>query len=214
MAAQKTKSRRSFLKSTTSLLARASLCAGAIGTFLLTRGGRSAPPEARGPLGIVRPPGALPESEFLARCIRCTRCADACEPQCIRFFGPEAGELQGTPCIVPETKACNLCLRCGPACPTGAITPLEKKEDAKMGLASVDKRLCVSHAGTGACGACHTICPLRNRALTQGIRSKPEIHDAHCTGCGMCEEICIVRDNVAIRVQTERLWAPRPAPEE
>jgi len=196
--------RRAFVQKAASACGRLALSAGALTVFLALRAGKAAPSETRGALGIVRPPGSKDEDDFLALCIRCTRCADACEPQCIRLFGPESAGLQGTPCIVPETRGCTLCLKCGEACPTGAILPLKTKEEARIGTAVVDKRLCVSHNGTGACGACHTICPLRNKAITQGIRCAPTVHEDHCTGCGMCEEVCIVRDRRAIRVKTDR----------
>lgn len=158
----------------------------------------------RGDLGILRPPGAVDEKEFLARCIRCTRCADACESGCIRFFGAEAGSLEGTPYIMPEEKSCVLCLNCGQACPSAALEPLEKKDQVKMGVAVVDKRLCVSHNRTGICGACHTVCPFRNKAITQGIRNAPTVDEDHCVGCGFCEEACIVKDRRAIQVKTTR----------
>ena len=107
------------------------------------------------------------EPEFLAQCIRCTRCADVCDVGCILLFGPGAGKHQGTPYLVPRDQGCTLCLKCGPACPTGALEVLVAKKDARMGTAVVDKRLCVSHNGTGVCGACFTACPLRGSAITQ-----------------------------------------------
>ncbi len=76
-----------------------------------------------------------------------------------------------------------------------------------MGVAEVDKRVCVSHNGTGVCGACFTICPLRGDAITQDIRNAPVVHVDHCVGCGLCEEVCIVRDRRAIRVTTPRAVA-------
>ncbi|MBI5366196.1 MAG: 4Fe-4S dicluster domain-containing protein [Planctomycetes bacterium] len=154
--------------------------------------------------GLVRPPGALDEAAFLAACIRCTLCADVCEPRAIRLFGPGAGHLQGTPYIRPETAACNLCLRCGPACPTGALLPLAQKTLARMGTAVVDEALCVSTNGTGICGACYTVCPLRGKAITQGSRFRPTVHPAVCVGCGLCEEACIVKRDKAIRVFSPR----------
>lgn len=169
------------------------------------RHGRSLPLGSRGALGIVRPPGALDEDDFLARCIRCTRCADACEAACIRLFGPEAGDLEGTPFVFTAEKGCTLCLACGKACPTAALEPLEDRKDARMGVAVVDERLCVSHNGTGVCGACHTACPLRNRAITQDMRNAPRVHAEECVGCGLCEEVCIVRDRRAIRVVSKRV---------
>jgi ferredoxin-type protein NapG len=203
---ERRESRRQFAATLLGLAARAALAAGLLKGFLSLRVGSAPPQGARGALGILRPPGALDESAFLSHCIRCTRCGDACEAQCIRFFGPEAGDNQATPYIYSEERACTLCMACGSACPSGAIRPLEKKEAAGMGVAEVDKRLCVSHNGSGVCGACHTICPLRNQAITQDIRNAPVVHADHCVGCGLCEEICIVRDRRAIQVKTGRLW--------
>lgn len=186
------------------------LATGAVAAGLALREPKAPPLGARGDLGILRPPGSLDEADFLARCTRCNRCAQVCEPHCIRYFGPEAGHLQGTPYIVSQDKACTLCLKCGPACPTGAIATLKDMSEARMGVAEVDKRLCVSHNGSGICGACHTICPLKNRAITQNYRNQPLVHDDACVGCGLCEEVCIVHDRRAIRVVTERQHADSP----
>jgi len=157
--------------------------------------------------GILRPPGALDEAAFLSACSRCNLCAQVCDTNCLLFFAPTQGELAGTPHIVAEDRACNLCLQCTQVCPTGALTPLEDKARVDMGEALVDERLCVSHAGTGICGACHAVCPMRNKAITQGIRNAPTVHDDHCVGCGMCEEACIVDDRKAIRVISPRRFA-------
>jgi ferredoxin-type protein NapG len=201
---ERTLTRRGWFRTTGQLAIKGGVLAALLQGFRRLGGGLAAPPGARGPLGIVRPPGTRAEDDFLARCIRCTRCADACSAQCIRLFGPEAGADHGTPYIMPAEQGCTMCLACGPACPTGAIEPLDDMTDVRMGLAVVDERLCVSHNGTGLCGACHTICPLRNRAITQDYRNAPHVHAEHCTGCGLCEEVCIVRDRRAIRVTTER----------
>ncbi len=156
--------------------------------------------------GLVRPPGSLPEEEFLASCIRCQRCVEVCKPGAIRLL-PGSSKHGGTPYLIPEETACNLCLRCGPVCPTGAIVPLEDKADAAMGVAVIDKDLCVSINGTGICGACYTACPLRGKAIKQGIRLAPTVIADECVGCGLCEEVCIVHRDKAIRVHTERSWS-------
>ncbi len=199
--------RRLFFKQVGATLGRAGLAGGLVAGFLSLRGSRTPPEGVRGALGVVRPPGSLAEQEFLASCIRCTRCSDACEAQCILLFGPEGGTFQGTPYLFPNTKGCTMCLKCGPACPTGAIVPLEQKEEVAMGTAVVDTRLCVSHNGTGVCGACHTACSLRNRAITQDFRNAPVVHPEFCTGCGLCEEVCIVHDRRAIQVHSSRRWS-------
>lgn len=202
-------SRRRFFRKSAGTAITGGFLTAVVGGYLSLRTAGDAPAKARAPLGILRPPGALGENDFLASCIRCTRCADACEVNCIQLFGSEAGSLQGTPCIVPIARGCTLCLKCGEACPTGAIVPLVNKEDADMGEAVVDDRLCVSTNGTGICGACYTACPLSETAITQEIRNAPKIHPEFCTGCGLCEEFCIVdeRDGLrAIQVVTKRAW--------
>ncbi|MCA8925117.1 MAG: 4Fe-4S dicluster domain-containing protein [Planctomycetes bacterium] len=155
--------------------------------------------------GLLRPPGSLPEPEFLTRCIRCQRCAQVCDTRAIRLL-PGSSHLADTPVIVAEEHACNLCMRCGEACPTGAIVALTAKSEARMGTAVVDNDLCVSANGSGICGACYTACPLRGKAITQGMHLSPTVHDEFCVGCGLCEEVCIVDRDKAIRVFSERRW--------
>ena len=106
--------------------------------------------------------------------------------------------------MVPTEHACVLCLQCTEVCPTGALRVVEQKEDVRIGVAVVDKRTCVSHNGTGVCGACHTACPLRNIAITQGLHNRPIVHEDHCVGCGLCEEACIIEGTKAIRVFSQR----------
>lgn len=198
--------RRDFFKRVRSSVGGGAVAAGLLAGFIRLRTGRTEPLGARGRLGMVRPPGSVDEADFLSKCIRCTRCSDACEVQCILLFGPEAGKHQGTPYLFPNTKGCTMCLQCGDACPTGAIVSLTEKQAVNMGVAVVDERLCVSHNGTGVCGACHTVCPFRNNAIVQDLRNAPVVDPALCTGCGLCEEACIVHDRRAIQVKTNRFW--------
>jgi ferredoxin-type protein NapG len=170
---------------------------------------RGAAPRAHEQLatGVLRPPGALEEARFLASCVRCQLCAQVCDTGCIVLFGPFEGRHAGSPHILAERVACDLCLACTKACPSGALTELTEPAEVRMGTAVVDERLCVSHNSSGACGACHTACPLKNRAITQGLRNAPTVHAEHCVGCGLCEEACIVYDRKAIRVVTQRSWS-------
>jgi ferredoxin-type protein NapG len=139
----------------------------------------------------LRPPGALAEPDFLARCIHCYLCQDVCPAGCIQMHG-DSDSSGHTPYITPRLKGCTLCLKCGAVCPTGALRPLTEKREARMGVAAVDTNLCVAHLRTGVCGACYTVCPLRGRAITQGLFNAPTVQPDACTGCGLCEEVCIV----------------------
>lgn len=138
-----------------------------------------------------RPPGALPEPDFLARCIRCSLCQDVCPVGCIQMQ-PDGEADRHTPYVVPRLKGCSLCLKCGAICPTGALQPVATKDAVRMGVAAVDENICVSHLRTGVCGACFTACPLRGKAISQGLYNAPFVHVEFCTGCGLCEEVCIV----------------------
>jgi len=185
--------------------------------------------------GILRPPGALDEGDFLAACIRCYRCQDACEPGAIQFYTETDGALFHTPHVDPSKAGCTLCAKCGPACPTGALLPFEDMASVDMGSVELHEDLCLSYKAKhlrqeqellvrsgrapmdtdalaerrGPCGECFMFCPLRNRAirLEPGAFLAPIVFKEHCVGCGMCEEICrtVVRGEPAIRVVHTRM---------
>ncbi len=96
---------------------------------------------------IIRPPGAVDEERFLAGCIRCYRCQDACEPGAIQFFAEDAGEHYHTPYVDPGIKACDVCMKCTKVCPTGVLTPMEveQKGDVEMGTVELDIDRCLSY---------------------------------------------------------------------
>ncbi len=160
---------------------------------------------------VIRPPGSIAESDFLARCIRCGRCGDVCPNQAIQAVGQiverelalEAGIWnEGTPIIFPRQKACNLCngidsdvLLCTSACPTGALELILKDpqvicEKVNMGTATVDTNLCYSYNGA-SCGVCINACPFEGKALKAGFMEQPIVDEAYCVGCGLCERACI-----------------------
>lgn len=144
---------------------------------------------------FLRPPGSLPEKDFLARCIRCNQCGEACPNTAIQFMGPSEGwSTWGTPRIIPREQACILCMKCGEVCPTGAIQPVrdELKDilaKVKMGRAVVDESHCLSYQGK-TCGVCYRACPLADVAMTIGYLEQPTVTSA-CVGCGLCERVCI-----------------------
>lgn len=200
--------RRSFLQNL--MAVGASVCGGAA----LMKGSASAGVEQAG----LRPPGARDEEEFLARCIRCFRCGDACPNRAIVALSARSGRdfsrapgpaEEGTPVIFPRRQACMLCqgvpgdqLLCTAACPTGALEPVQKtKEDilakVRMGTARIDHNICYSWNGA-SCGVCARACPLEGLAIKAGLFERPEIDPDFCVGCGLCERACIRYPQAAV----------------
>lgn len=130
--------------------------------------------------GVIRPPGALPEEEFLKRCIKCGQCMRVCPTNIIHPAGFEAG-LEGvwTPILNYRigTSGCQLnCIACGHICPTAAIRPIlldEKKGlgsfsgngPIRMGMAFVDHGRCLPWAMDRPCIVCQENCPVSPKAI-------------------------------------------------
>lgn len=205
--------RRSFLKNFASLGAASAAGAAACGLLEEPAEAGKAP---------IRPPGALPEDEFLSTCIRCMRCSDACPNQAIQATPPEAGSASaGTPFIKAREQTCMLCsrvetdyLRCTQVCPSGALQPVRKTFDeiqshVRMGVAKIDFNLCYSY-NNYTCGTCYHACPMG--AIRIGMWERPIVDEAACIGCGLCERSCI-RYPQAVRVEPTDRSAARPGQE-
>jgi len=151
---------------------------------------------------VVRPPGALPEKEFIVRCIGCKQCAEVCSNGCIKFS--QWQHVAGTPYLKTREQPCILCMKCNQVCPTGALKPVptDSVEDiqanVKMGTAKVDINICNSYNGY-VCGACVFACPFAGKALKALTWERPIVDPDYCVGCGLCEKACIVYPQ-AIRV--------------
>ncbi|MEH0020179.1 MAG: 4Fe-4S binding protein [Desulfobacter sp.] len=160
------------------------------------------------PPELIRPPGALPEKDFLARCVRCGECMKACPSNTLQPIGLAAGfSAFFSPKITPGRGPCeSLCNVCGHVCPTGAIRPLpvEEKIWAKMGTAHILKHKCLAWEFNKKCMVCDEVCPYNaiEFKVTPGSSvAVPFINESKCSGCGFCEHFCPVHANAAIMVE-------------
>ena len=137
----------------------------------------------------LRPPGAVPESEFQKKCIRCRKCIEICPYESIRAHHAESGLGMGTPFIRPREIPCYLCMKCPPVCPSGALEPITEKTQVHMGVAEIDRSMCLAYNGV-LCRACYERCPIYREAITLKEEVYPVVHPEKCVGCGICENVC------------------------
>lgn len=137
---------------------------------------------------VLRPPGALPEWEFLAQCVKCQRCIQICPRAAIwPVLLTDSIAGTGTPRLDFHRGYCDLCMKCTRVCPTRALEPIAK-ELVRLGLAQVDRTKCVAWVWQG-CTRCYAACPWEAIVLDSGQR--PTVDASRCNGCGLCEYVCI-----------------------
>lgn len=168
--------------------------------------------------GLIRPPGALEEKEFLKRCVKCGECMKVCITNGLQPTLFEAG-VEGiwTPVLVPRIGYCAYhCTLCGQVCPTDAIKklPLQEKVKVKIGLAMIDPGRCLPIAHGRPCIVCEEVCPTPKKAIwfeEKRVRSQngkmvtlkqPHVDLDLCIGCGICETKCPVLGKPAIYVMS------------
>ena len=169
------------------------------------------------PALALRPPGALPEDDFLGACIRCGLCARDCPYNTLELAKPEHPVATGTPYFTARNIPCEMCedIPCVKACPTQALDhQLTDINKAKMGIAVlIDHETCLNFLGL-RCDVCYRVCPVIDKAITLDMQPNqrtgrhamflPTVHSEHCTGCGKCEKSCVLEES-AIRVLPPKL---------
>lgn len=146
---------------------------------------------------FIRPPGAIPESEFLDKCSQCGECAKACPNDAIKIAGAKEGLMQnGLPYMEIENRACYLCsnLPCIVACKDEALIPV-RVDEIFLGRVKIKKDICYAYKDQ-SCVSCDYACPIPG--ALEFIENKPVINPKLCTGCGLCIQSCVHRPEKAI----------------
>jgi ferredoxin len=198
-------------------VSRRALLASISGGLLAAMGVRA---DGRPGFELLRPPGSLPEKQFLQLCIRCGECFKVCPGPVLHPSGFSGGlDSLWTPIAVPVKAGCHPeCNLCTQVCPTGAVRPLslEKKRRTCMGQAKVDRRTCLPFTGKSECRLCFDECAaagynaieMRRIRLDVDLDNVPEgtfsdveleemthidapfVDAKACVGCGLCEYRC------------------------
>lgn len=171
---------------------------------------------------MVRPPGSLPEENFLERCIRCGQCMRVCPNNALHPTFLEAGfEGLWTPYLIAKIGYCEpTCTLCGQVCPTGAIDELTLNQKVgddttppmRIGTAFFDRGRCLPWAMATPCIVCEEWCPTSPKAIytvedvaidvdgNEVAVQRPHVDPGLCIGCGACEYACPVFDRKAVYI--------------
>ena len=189
MKKKKSVSRRGFLEGAIDFSRRHAT------NVIVEKAGRIASPT------FIRPPGALPEPEFLLICNRCGDCAPACEYKAIRLLDTTTGKAAGTPVIILRNQPCMTCdgYPCITACDQNALL-LDGTKHPKIGAAHIDNGRCLSANGND-CDYCKKECDRHVKAIKLEWGGPPKVDINLCDGCGRCEYICPVPGDPAIIIK-------------
>lgn len=130
-----------------------------------------------------RPPWALPEAEFLARCTRCNNCAIICPSKIIQI-------RDGYPQINFSLAGCTFCAECVRVCAPAALrreSPIAPPWQVKAQIGEA----CMALQGI-ECRICGDQCEVSAIRFVPRLRSVaiPELNLSACTGCGGCVAAC------------------------
>jgi polyferredoxin len=175
---------------------------------------------------LIRPPGSVEESDFLAKCIKCDQCINVCPTNVLQPATFEEAGVEGlwTPVLNFNIGHCQLkCTLCSEVCPTGAIRRITVEEKLgkgefseagpiTLGTAFFDRGRCLPHAMEIPCVVCEEVCPVSPKAIQTKDEeaknvfgeivelNKPFMVPDLCIGCGICQHECPVAGSRAVYV--------------
>lgn len=145
---------------------------------------------------VLLPAGADNPEMFANRCLNCNLCVRSCPMKVLK----KANEAFPAVHIDYQDSFCDYdCHKCSQVCPSGAIKrlSLSLKQRVQMGVAEVDKDICVK------CGLCVMKCP--RQAITKLAGGFPKVDTDMCVGCGACQNGCPVSAIKVRAVERQKL---------
>ena len=155
----------------------------------------------------LTPFGSKSVKDFYNRCTACQLCVSQCPNNVLKpstdlmhFMQPYMTYTDGY--CRPE------CTICSQVCPAGAIEPLTKEEKTSyhIGVATIERDLCIVQRDGVSCGNCERHCPTGAIMMVPQQPGNPDsllipaVDEAKCIGCGACENLCPSRPLSAIHV--------------
>jgi ferredoxin-type protein NapF len=134
---------------------------------------------------LIRPPRALAEHNFRAKCDGCRACLAGCENNILVAAG------DGTPVVDFSRGACSFCGACAESCSRGAFS--SGKEYPPWEIKAWISAACLAHSSV-LCRTCAENCPETAIFFSRqaGILSAPVVLSQRCNGCGACCSPCPV----------------------
>ena len=136
----------------------------------------------------IRPPWALVENEFVARCDQCAECVAACPSHLIETAN------DGLPFMNFLKGECDFCNACARACATGALAYRDEATQPIWSIAATIEPTCIAFNGV-VCRTCGEHCETSAIRFVPvvGRGAMPRVELERCTGCGACVSVCPVK---------------------
>lgn len=155
----------------------------------------------------LTPFGSKSVKDFYSKCTACQLCVSQCPNNVLKPSTDLMHFMQ--PYMTYEDGYCRPeCTICSQVCPAGAIEPLTKEEKTSfhIGVATVERDLCIVQRDGVSCGNCERHCPTGAIMMVPQHPGDPDsllipaVDEAKCIGCGACENLCPSRPLSAIHV--------------
>lgn len=140
-----------------------------------------------GKQGVLRPPWALAEVEFVESCTGCGECVTACPDNLIKVGRGKLPEMEFS------LGGCDFCEACLQVCEPQALKQGDAQAVPWQIKASIQPNCLLLNAVV--CRSCGEVCDqqaIRFKLETGGV-ARPLLDADTCNGCGACFAVCPVK---------------------